>query len=65
MAFNWWREDNSWPRNWHKVPGREGNYLAKCLIFFYAIMTRVGLVEGAFDSRVDLEELHAQAERSR
>jgi len=26
---------------------------------------RAGLAEGAFDSRVDLEELHAQAERSR
>ena len=29
------------------------------------ILTRVGLVEGAFDSRIDLGELHAQAERSR
>ena len=49
---------------------RRGRYLLgslgkKCVIFFDALMTRVGLVEGAFDSRVDLDELHVQAERSR
>ena len=31
----------------------------------HVLLTRVGLVEGAFDSRIDLDELHAQAERSR
>ena len=31
----------------------------------YVLLTRVGLVEGAFEGRIDLDELHAQAERSR